>query len=250
MDWLSMVSVIAVLVAALVGFSVGRSGGRSRAATPGRVGSAPIPSDASSGREEAFRLALSRIGRYLRENVDAPLAAAFEDRRLSLRKAAEQAVAAVDDLQFFLEDPPGEVGEDDLLRIAKEAVRDFEADWDLSVRVSAKGPVRVHANSEALLDALYLILHNAAVFGEGKGVVVTVSSDGEWGRVLVQDDGPGFTAEALSRAYDPFYTTSEDGLGLGLPHARRAVELQAGRIHLRNRADGGAEVEIAVPLAA
>ena len=104
-------------------------------------------------------------------------------------------------------------------------------------------------NTEALLDALYLVLHNASVFGNGEGVVSTVSSDGEWGRVLIQDGGPGFSAEALSRAYDPFYTTSEDGLGLGLSHARRAVELQAGRIHLRNRAEGGAEVEISVPLA-
>ena len=103
-------------------------------------------------------------------------------------------------------------------------------------------------NPEALLDALYLILHNAAVFGDGKGIVSTVSSDGEWGRVLIQDEGPGFSAEALSKAYDPFYTTSEGGLGLGLSHARRVVELQAGRIHLRNRPDGGAEVEISVPL--
>lgn len=243
------VSVIAALVAASIGFVVGRSSSRPQEGTPGGVKPGPVDSGGGSGADEASSLALSRIGRYLRENVDAPLSAAFKDRRLSLRKAAEQAVAAVDDLHFFLEDPTGEVGEDDLLRIAKEAVQDYEADWDLSVRVSAKGPVQVKVNTEVLLDALYLILHNAAVFGEGKGVVVTVSSDEEWGRVLVQDEGPGFTTEALSRAYDPFYTTTEGGLGLGLSHARRAVERQAGRIHLRNRTHGGAEVEIAVPLA-
>ncbi len=248
MDGLTAVTAIAALVAALVFFFIGRSSGRPKEGTPRGTGSGAA-SNGDGGRDEAFSLALSRIGGYLRENVDAPLEAAFKDRRLSLRKAAEQAVAAVDDLHFFLEAPSSEGAEDDLLRLAKEAVRDYEADWDLSVLISAKGPVQVHVNSEALLDALYLILHNAAVFGEGKGVVVTVSSDGEWGRVLIQDDGPGFTAEALAKAYDPFYTTSEGGLGLGLSHARRAVELQAGRIHLRNRTDGGAEVEIAVPLA-
>ncbi len=249
MEALSTVTVVAAFVAALVGFFVGRSSSRAKGGTFGGGSGSGSSARGGSGPDEAFNLALSRIGGYLRENVDAPLAAAFKDRRLSLRKAAEQAVAAVDDLHFYLEDPSGETDEDDLLRLAKEAVTDFEADWDLSVRVSAKGPVQVHVNADALLDALYLILHNAAVFGEGKGVVVTVSSDVEWGRVLVQDDGPGFTAEALSRAYDPFYTTSEDGLGLGLSHARRVVELQAGRIHLRNRTDGGAEVEIALPLA-
>ena len=240
---------VAGAVAAVAGFFLGRMSGRT---SGGPGGVAPARSSRSGGATDAdaaFRLSLSRIGAYLRENVDAPLAAAFEDRSLSLRRAAEDAVAAIDDLNFFLEDPAGEVGDDDLARIVKEAVQAYESEWELSVLFSAKGSVRVRANSEALLDALYLVLHNAAVFGLGKGVVATVSSEGEWGRVLIQDEGPGFSAEALSRAYDPFYTTSEGGLGLGLSHARRVVELQSGRIHLRNRAGGGAEVEISIPLA-
>ena len=244
-----MYGAIAGVVGVVVGFFVGRGSGR-KSGESGEV--APARSSRSGGPSEvdaAFRLSLSRIGAYLRENVDGPLAAAFEDRSLSLRRAAEEAVAAIDDLHFFLEDPTGEVGEDDLTRIVKEAVQAYESEWELSVLFSAKGAVRVRTDTEALLDALYLVLHNAAVFGGGKGVVATISSDGEWGRVLIQDEGPGFSAEALSRAYDPFYTTSEGGLGLGLSHARRVVELQAGRIHLRNGADGGAEVEISIPLA-
>jgi len=236
-------------VAAVIGFLLGRRTGRTAGAS---IGGAPARSSPSGGAAEddaAFRLGLSRIGAYLRENVDGPLAAAFEDRSLSLRRAAEDAVAAIEDLHFFLEDPEGEIGEDDLSRIVKEAVQAYESEWDLSVLFSAKGSVQVRVNAEALLDALYLVLHNAAVFGLGKEVMATVSTDGEWGRVLIRDGGPGFSAEALSRAYDPFYTTSEGGLGLGLSHARRAVELQAGRIHLRNHPDGGAEVEISVPLA-
>ena len=236
---------VAGAVAAVVGFVVGRRTGRT---TGGTVPARSTPSGEAGRDDTSFRLGLSRIGAYLRENVDGPLAAAFEDRSLSLRRAAEDAVGAIEDLHFFLEDPAGEIGEDDLARIVKEAVKAYESQWDLSVLFSAKGSVQVRVNTEALLDALYLVLHNAAVFGLGKDVVATVSSDGEWGRVLIQDGGPGFSAEALSRAYDPFYSTSEGGLGLGLSHARRAVELQAGRIHLRNGPDGGAEVEISVPL--
>ena len=243
------VGVVAGAVAAVIGFFVGRRTGRTSGDSIGGAPARSSPSGETTEADAAFRLGLSRIGAYLRENVDGPLAAAFKDRSLSLRRAAEEAVAAIEDLHFFLEDPAGEIGEDDLARIVKEAVRAYESEWDLSVLFSAKGSVQVRVNAEALLDALYLVLHNAAVFGLGKDVVATVSSDGEWGRVLIQDGGPGFSAEALSRAYDPFYTTSEGGLGLGLSHARRAVELQAGRIHLRNSPDGGAEVEISVPLA-
>jgi two-component system C4-dicarboxylate transport sensor histidine kinase DctB len=65
--------------------------------------------------------------------------------------------------------------------------------------------------------------------------------------VKVRDRGPGFTEEAFERAFDPFFSTTDDGLGLGLPHARRAVEGMGGRIELRNVPDGGAEVELSFP---
>ena len=257
----TVVVIVIAVIAAVGGFLIGRSSAKSSAKSS--AGSSVGGGSASKTRSavsqsgtkggdvagDAFQLSLSRIGAYLRKNVDGPLSDAFKDRRLSLRKAAEDAVAAIEDLHFFLDDPSGAIGEDDLTRVVKEAVKDYEADWDQSIRLSSSGPVRVRTNTEALLDALYLILHNAGVFAQGKGVVATVSSDGEWGRVLIEDEGPGFTAEALSRAYDPFYTTSEGGLGLGLSHARKVVELQGGSIHLRNGPDGGAEVEIALPLA-
>jgi len=255
------VVIVIAVIAAVGGFLIGK--GSAKRSANSTAGSSVGGGSASKARSavsqsgtkggdvagDAFQLSLSRIGAYLRKNVDGPLSDAFKNRRLSLRKAAEDAVAAIEDLHFFLDDPSGAIGEDDLTRVVKEAVKDYEADWDQSIRLSSTGPVRVRTNTEALLDALYLILHNAGVFAQGKGVVATVSSDGKWGKVLIEDEGPGFTAEALSRAYDPFYTTSEGGLGLGLSHARKVVELQGGSIHLRNGPDGGAEVEIAVPLA-
>ena len=216
---------VAAAVAAVVGFLVGRGIGRTSGG--GSTDGAPARSSPSGEIAEAdtsFRLGLSRIGAYLRENVDGPLAAAFKDRSLSLRRAAEDAVGAIEDLHFFLEDPAGQIGEDDLVRIVKEAVQAYESESDISVLFSAKGSVQVRVNSEALFDALYLVLHNAAVFGLGKDVVATVTSNGEWGRVLIQDGGPGFSAEALSRAYDPFYTTADGGLGLSY-EPRRVLTL-------------------------
>ena len=83
MDALTVGAVaVAVAVAAVVGFFLGRKTGRasggSTGGTPARAGSSGQTTEADA----AFRLALSRIGAYLRENVDAPLAAAFKDRSL------------------------------------------------------------------------------------------------------------------------------------------------------------------------
>ena len=110
------VGVVAGAVTAVVGFFIGRRTGRTAGDSIGGAPARSSPSGETTEADAAFRLGLSRIGAYLRENVDGPLAAAFKDRSLSLRRAAEEAVAAIEDLHFFLEDPAGEIGEDDLAR--------------------------------------------------------------------------------------------------------------------------------------
>jgi signal transduction histidine kinase len=107
--------------------------------------------------------------------------------------------------------------------------------------------VRASVNAAALMDALYLVLHNAGRFGDGQTVDLGVARDGTRAKIVVRDRGRGFSEEAFRRAFDPFYSTSDEGLGLGLPHARRVIEAMGGRIELRNVPDGGAEVEVSFP---
>jgi two-component system sensor histidine kinase TtrS len=102
---------------------------------------------------------------------------------------------------------------------------------------------------EPIKDAIFLVLHNAGEFGEGQPVQVTLGADGGKAHVRIRDEGPGFSAEALLKAMDPFYSTSPGGLGLGLPHARKVVNSQGGEVFLRNGETGGAEVEIVLPMA-
>jgi len=96
----AIVGVIAVVVGFFLGRKTGGASGGSTAGAPARASRSGEPTEV----EAASRLALSRIGAYLRENVDGPLAAAFKDRSVSLRRAAEDAVGAIDDLHFFLEE--------------------------------------------------------------------------------------------------------------------------------------------------
>ena len=138
----------------------------------------------------------------------------------------------------------------DLGRLVSEVIKEFSQ--GSGVRTHQRGPrrlLRVNANEEGLKDALFLLLHNAGQFGKGRPVDVVVRVEDGYGRVHVRDKGVGFTAESLSRAYDPFYTTVDSNLGLGLSHARRLVEGSGGKIALRNSDRGGGEVEVAFPLA-
>ena len=137
----------------------------------------------------------------------------------------------------------------DLGALAQRVTKEFVHDQGLGVRLLlSEAVVRANVNPGALMDALYLVLHNAARFGGGQTVDLTVSTDGGRAKITVRDRGKGFSEEAFRRAFDPFYSTSDDGLGLGLPHARKVIEGMGGRIDLRNVPDGGAEVEISLPV--
>ena len=67
-------------------------------------------------------------------------------------------------------------------------------------------------------------------------------------RVAVVDSGPGIPEAMLPRLFTPFSTSKPHGTGLGLAISRRIVEAHDGRIEVRNRTGGGAEVTVFLPL--
>jgi signal transduction histidine kinase len=71
-----------------------------------------------------------------------------------------------------------------------------------------------------------------------------------WGQVsegmsilCIEDSGPGFSPEDLQRAFEPFFSNTPEGAGLGLSIARAAIERCAGDIWLENLADDAKNVE-------
>ena len=69
-------------------------------------------------------------------------------------------------------------------------------------------------------------------------------------RVSISDSGPGAPAEKLSKLFEPFYTTKENGMGMGLSIARTIIEAHRGRIWAENKVSGGAIFCFTVPVAA
>ena len=57
-------------------------------------------------------------------------------------------------------------------------------------------------------------------------------------RLVVADDGPGMPSETLSKIFDPMFSTSKGGCGLGLPIVQRIVESHNGTISVDSSQDG------------
>ena len=68
-------------------------------------------------------------------------------------------------------------------------------------------------------------------------------------RLVVRDNGPGIAPQALPRLFEPFFTTRQDGLGLGLPLCESLAQAMGGSLIARNAAPHGAEFVLDLPLA-
>jgi nitrogen fixation/metabolism regulation signal transduction histidine kinase len=81
-------------------------------------------------------------------------------------------------------------------------------------------------------------------------IVVGVTAEGGGVALSVTDNGPGFPAEVMGRAFEPYVTTKPKGTGLGLAIVQKIVEEHHGRIRLENLVPVGARVTIWLPPAA
>jgi nitrogen fixation/metabolism regulation signal transduction histidine kinase len=66
-------------------------------------------------------------------------------------------------------------------------------------------------------------------------------------RLSVEDNGPGFPANILRRAFEPYVTTKPRGTGLGLALVKKIIDEHDGRIEIVNR-EGGAGATVTIVL--
>ncbi len=114
-------------------------------------------------------------------------------------------------------------------------------------QVSGAQPAPQLRPDPALRAALLNLLNNAAD-ASTEGMKIMLSWDAKKIVLEIQDQGLGLTAETASRAGSAFFTTKEEGRGLGLFLANATLERLGGNVRLFNRDGGGATTEVTLPL--
>jgi two-component system OmpR family sensor kinase len=131
-------------------------------------------------------------------------------------------------------------------RAAQTVARSRDGD---SVPVEVSGSAQVRGDEDAIERAVLNLVENAARHADRR-VDVAVSSDDDHAVVVVRDDGPGFPPELVGQAAGRFVrgTGDEHGAGLGLAIVDAIAAAHGGDIEIENRPDGGAEVQLRLPL--
>jgi signal transduction histidine kinase len=155
----------------------------------------------------------------------------------------------VDSLLSFSRSPRIDRAPADLAAVvarAAEAVSDLLAERDARLTANAPPTLPVRCDAHKIQGVMVNLLKNAVE--AGRAVTVTVGArDGE-ATIEVGDDGPGLSAEARAHLFEPFFTTTPNGTGLGLPTSRRFVEAHGGTIEVGTSTAGGALFRVRLPI--
>ena len=109
------------------------------------------------------------------------------------------------------------------------------------------------ADPDQLKEVLVNLLVNACEAMGGGGRIVISEQEGviePLGRVVViqvKDDGPGIPKTIQDELFEPFFSTKEEGSGLGLSIAARIVREHGGWLNLRSQEGKGATFTITLP---
>ncbi|HTQ23567.1 MAG TPA: ATP-binding protein [Candidatus Binataceae bacterium] len=190
------------------------------------------------------------------------------------RLALEQAMAEVERLCVMAEDllalarldaePAAERAPVDLAKIVAEASamaqtlaesrrQVFAQNFDCTDADGTRRAIIVRGGAADLRRLMLNLLDNAVKFTPERGrIEFDVSAEGSAAVLSVRDSGPGIDPRDLDHVFEPFYrsrSANGAGSGLGLALSREIVRRHGGDIRAANRAGGGCEIQVRLPLA-
>lgn len=214
-----------------------------------------------------IQLSAERLAMKLMDKLDAKDAALLERSTNTIVNQVGALKHMVEEFREYARKPPLAFGRVDLNTLVEDVLTLYG--WD-PVEGSAheSGPVRFEAMLEHGLPEirgdttqLRQVVHN--LLANARDALVDIKSDGvitvatetitasigeQAGqpavRLTVTDNGPGFSAQLLQRAFEPYVTTKAHGTGLGLAIVRKIVQEHSGYIDISNRRTGGARITI------
>jgi signal transduction histidine kinase len=101
---------------------------------------------------------------------------------------------------------------------------------------------------------LNLVINSIEALGSASGDERRITGrtslvDESAAEVSIEDSGPGIPAEKVDQIFEPFFSTKDAGMGMGLSIARTIIASHRGRIWAANRREGGAVLRFTMPLA-
>ena len=119
----------------------------------------------------------------------------------------------------------------------------------IAVRLSlSEHASSVMIDESSVRGALINVILNAIeAMPNGGTLSVTSHRTDDTLRLEIVDTGRGISEEEAKNIFEPFYTTKEKGLGLGMPYAKKIIEQHGGTISFASQPGEGTKLSITLP---
>lgn len=110
-------------------------------------------------------------------------------------------------------------------------------------------PVKINAQKNLLKAGIFHIIKNAMDACQQNGVIkIRTTSEGDKVILMIEDNGLGIPEENLDKIFDPFFSTHEKRMGMGLPLVKQIVAEHLGEIKVNSKVNRGTRFEIIFPV--
>jgi signal transduction histidine kinase len=118
-----------------------------------------------------------------------------------------------------------------------------------AIEIQVEGEdAEITADRDLLKAAFLNVALNAIQMMPSGGVLrTTVKPEGDSVRVRFEDSGPGIDPAHLAKIFEPYFSTRDAGVGLGLAMTRKIVNDHGGDLTASNLPDGGSRFEFVLP---
>lgn len=174
-------------------------------------------------------------------------------KRLSLvNSELKRMTSLLNDLLEHSSHMPEPLTEIDLVAAVREVgtLAELQLDRQVSVHYILAPGLRCRVPEDRFRHAiLNLMLNSGHAIGQKDGTITVEARPGENRsiRIVVADDGPGFSQDVIDSATQSFVSRRIHGTGLGLAIVRRFAQDLGGSIRIRNISPHGAEVALSFP---
>ena len=135
------------------------------------------------------------------------------------------------------------------LEISESLRREYQDCAGLRIEFGRSGrPCLVSGDATQIKQVFTNLGKNAIEAMQGKGTLrIEVSNSSGPVEIRFDDDGPGIDPDKIGRIFEPFYTTKESGVGMGLAVCLRIITAHDGTIMATSREGGGCSMKVLLP---
>ena len=203
-----------------------------------------------------IRLAAERLHMKLADKLETEDSAVLDKASGTIIAQVEALRKLVDAFGDYAQEPNLNLEALDLEALIGEVVALYQqgdSNLQFELRMGAS-PTGLSADGGRIRQLLHNLIRNSQEAGAGSPVSIEIScrtsehAGKSWLELEVNDNGPGFPDMVLEQPFEPYVSNKARGSGLGLAICKKIVSEHDGRIEISNHDEGGARVQIRLPV--